>query len=84
MFSVNKRLAALEENVRDLTDSARMTCTTLDTIGDPSLDCCISGNHDLPYGDRDQFVCMGRTAATALGVTTGASCQVCPAGVIKG
>ena len=75
-------VAAAETNLSDLTDSARMACTTLDTIGDPSIDCCISGANTKPYGDRDKFVCVGRTAATALGITTGTSCQVCPSGVI--
>ena len=71
-----------ESNLSDLTDSARMACTTLDTIGDPTIDCCISAENTEPYGDRDKFVCVGRTAATILGINTGTSCQVCPEGVI--
>ena len=72
----------MEEDAEDLTDSARMACRTLDTLGDPDIDCCISGEDTVSYGNRDKFVCLGRTAATLLGMTTGTSCQKCPTGVI--
>ena len=75
-------LAAAEINISDLTDSASVACTYIDTIGDPSIDCCISGANTAASGDRDKFVCVGRAAATALGITTGTSCQECPSGVI--
>ena len=77
------RLDAAEANLQDLTDSALATCTTLDLIADPNYDCCMSGADTLPYGDRDRFVCLPRAIATLLGVNTGTSCQVCPAGVFE-
>ena len=81
--SLLTKVAASENNLSDLTDSARMACTTLDTIGDPLIDCCISGANTAEYGDRDKFVCVSRTAAMSLNINIGTSCQECPAGVIN-
>ena len=75
--------AAAETNIEDLTESARVTCTTLDTIASPDMDCCISGPDTAAYGDRDKFLCMSRAAAGILLLDTANSCQVCPAGVIS-
>ena len=75
------RLAAAEENLSDLTDSAHAACVTLDTVGSPILDCCISGNVTTPYGDRDRFVCVPRATALLFGLNTITPCEECPAGV---
>ena len=75
-------LGAAETNISDLTDSARMACTQIDTIGDPNIDCCINGASTAASGDRDRFICVSRTAANALGINTATSCQECPSGVL--
>ena len=75
-------IAAAEINQSDLTDSIRMACTMIDTLGSGTIDCCISGSTTEAYGDRDKFICVATAIAPTLGITTGTSCQVCPAGVI--
>ena len=75
-------IAAAEVNQSDLTDSIRQACTFIDTLGTGTIDCCLSGAATDPYGDRDKFICVSTAVATAVGINTGTSCQVCPAGII--
>ena len=84
--ALTTRLAAAEQNIKDLSDSLYVVCNTLDTLGalqstGSELDCCISGDTTTDANDRDRFICVGRTVAGSIGMDTAATCPVCPIGV---
>ena len=75
----------VEKSLADLTDSMYTTCKYLDQLGNAAttkFDCCISetgtaSDHSL----RDKYVCLGRTAAAAFGITASDTCGKCPTAV---
>ena len=79
--SLETRLTAAETNISDLSDSIYRTCNVLDELGAAATsqkDCCIAGDTSASSGDRDRFICLGRTAAGLVGIDTAATCPVCP------
>ena len=67
------RLAVAEENISDLTGSARTACETLDYVGSPIIDCCISDK-----SDQGPFICVPRDTAITVGIDIVGPCKVCP------
>ena len=72
--SLVDRVAAAEEKISDLTDSAKTICKTLDYVGSPIIDCCISDD-----SDHGPFICVPRHTAIAVGIDIVGPCAVCPA-----
>lgn len=68
------RVAAAEEDISDLADSAKTACETLDYVGSPIIDCCISGD-----SDQGPFICVSRDTAIAVGIDIVGPCAMCPA-----
>ena len=72
--SLVDRVAAAEENISDLTGSAKGACEALDVVGNTIIDCCIYGG-----SDQGPFICVPRQTAIDVGIDIVNPCAVCPA-----